>query len=305
MRDRRDYRRRRRPSLVWPVILVTVGALLLLNNLNLLDVNLWQLWRFWPVLIILAGLEILLGRRSLLWNLAIVLVAVLIVAGVVVLLVARPDVLEPSVSGEMVIAEPLEGVEQAELQVSFGAGELTIGQLVDSLSLIEGELDLATSVRPTWTIERSGDRASMTLGYSQGVGFKGPGKSDNWRLRLSPQASFSLDVDVGAGVVTLDLTGLDIRELKVEGGVGQTTVTFPKQGNISAQVSSGLGALTLEIPEEMAARLRVDRGLSALSVSGRFKKDGADYVTDDWATSENRLDLGISVGIGAVTVREP
>jgi hypothetical protein len=55
----------------------------------------------------------------------------------------------------------------------------------------------------------------------------------------------------------------------------------------------------------MAARLQIDRGLSAVSVSDRFKKVGEGYVTDDWATNENRVDVKIAVGVGLVTVGEP
>jgi hypothetical protein len=48
-----EKRRRTRPSLIWPVILITVGILFLLSNLGVLDINFWELWRLWPVLLIL------------------------------------------------------------------------------------------------------------------------------------------------------------------------------------------------------------------------------------------------------------
>ena len=51
-----------RPSLVGPLILITIGVLLLLNQTGRLrwDV-LWSLWRYWPVILILLGIEILIG----------------------------------------------------------------------------------------------------------------------------------------------------------------------------------------------------------------------------------------------------
>jgi hypothetical protein len=55
----------------------------------------------------------------------------------------------------------------------------------------------------------------------------------------------------------------------------------------------------------MAARIRVDRGLSALDISRRFEKEGDVYLTDDWKTNENRVDLDVDIGVGLVTIREP
>ena len=303
---RESSARRRPPSVFWPVILITAGLLFLLDNLGMLHVNFWELWRLWPILLILAGLDILLAHRSWLGSLIVLVLTLAVIASVVILLVAAPDVLGPSPSGGTErIAEPLDGAERADLEVNFAAGELTIGRLDDSSSLIEGELKLATQKKPIWKIERSGSQASMNLGYRQGEAFQGWNEGDVWALRLSPKAGFSLHVDVGAGGATLDLTGLAIRDLKVQAGAGQTTVVFPAEGQFSAGVNGGVGALVLEIPEGMAARLQIDRGLSAISVSDRFKKEGQGYVTGDWATNENRVDIKVAVGVGVVTVREP
>src|ERR671937_25958 len=40
---------RRRGTVVWPLLLIAVGSLLLLQNLGLLPWSLWgQIWRLWP-----------------------------------------------------------------------------------------------------------------------------------------------------------------------------------------------------------------------------------------------------------------
>jgi len=82
-------------------------------------------------------------------------------------------------------------------------------------------------------------------------------------------------------------------------------VTFPAQGRFAADLNGGVGATVLEIPAGMAARLVVDRGIGTVNVSERYRKDGNTYVTDDWETNSNRLDVKVEVGVGMMTVKEP
>lgn len=51
---------------VWAAVLMAIGVILLLNNLNLLSWEIWVLlWQFWPVILILAGIQIILGKSTL------------------------------------------------------------------------------------------------------------------------------------------------------------------------------------------------------------------------------------------------
>lgn len=295
------------PSLVWPVILITAGALFLLSNLGVLDVNFWELWRLWPVLLILAGLEIILGRRSALGNIIVLIITVLVIGAVVFMLISSPETLGASSSGEVTeIEEPLDGVERADLRVAFAAGDLTIGPLADSASLIQGELDLATQREPVWEIDRSGSRASMNLEYERGNWASSWNQGDSWELFLSPKVGLSLETDIGAGDARIDLTGLDIRELDVSAGAGRSTITLPEEGDFTAHVAGGVGELIVEIPEGMAARVQVRRGLGGVDILGRLDSRGDGlYQTDDWETNDDRVDIEIEVGLGLIEIREP
>ena len=61
------------------LILIFLGIIFLLNNFNLLPLYTWEnIWKFWPVILILWGLEVLLGK-SVVANLVIMVITVLIV----------------------------------------------------------------------------------------------------------------------------------------------------------------------------------------------------------------------------------
>lgn len=53
-------------SLFWPILLITIGFILLANNFDLIPWNIWDsLLHFWPIILILIGLEILLGKSRI------------------------------------------------------------------------------------------------------------------------------------------------------------------------------------------------------------------------------------------------
>jgi hypothetical protein len=71
-----------RNSLFGPVLLIGLGILFLFSNLGVLDLDFWSiLFRFWPVLLIAVGLDILLGRRSGVGALLALLLLALVILG--------------------------------------------------------------------------------------------------------------------------------------------------------------------------------------------------------------------------------
>ncbi|RJR25472.1 hypothetical protein C4578_01560 [Candidatus Microgenomates bacterium] len=49
-------------GVTWAVFLIFAGVILLLNNLGLVSWSVWaSLWKFWPLILVLGGLEIIFG----------------------------------------------------------------------------------------------------------------------------------------------------------------------------------------------------------------------------------------------------
>jgi hypothetical protein len=58
--------KKRRPSFIWPIILITLGVMFLLSNLGIIEENIWnQFWRLWPLLFIAVGLDSLFRRNEI------------------------------------------------------------------------------------------------------------------------------------------------------------------------------------------------------------------------------------------------
>jgi hypothetical protein len=84
------------PSFAWPILLIGAGVIFLLANLGMVPGSPgFLLSRLWPVILIVIGIELVLGRRAR-WLSA--LLALLVVAAVIALLFMNPPLpfLDPS-----------------------------------------------------------------------------------------------------------------------------------------------------------------------------------------------------------------
>ncbi|MDP2953768.1 MAG: DUF5668 domain-containing protein, partial [Chloroflexota bacterium] len=118
------------------LILITLGVLFLLQNLGVLPWGLWgTLWHFWPVILILIGINILWGQHSPWLMLAVTGVVLLGVIGAAVWIQGSQ-----STAVTTPFSQPLQGVERAEVEIGFGAGELVVtGLPAASSNLVEGK----------------------------------------------------------------------------------------------------------------------------------------------------------------------
>ena len=120
---------------IWGIILVFVGVVLLLQNFNILPWGLWaMLWTFWPVILILIGLNIIIGRRKP-WLSAFLVLAVL---GVFLGLAAWQYQMPPCQEVAITHLEPRGDLREAVVDVEFQAGRLRLFALpTDSPNLVE------------------------------------------------------------------------------------------------------------------------------------------------------------------------
>ena len=297
----------RRPGLFWPLILIGLGALLLLQNLGYLPAGLWAaLAQLWPVVFILLGLDLLVGRRSSAGAAAVLVVGALVVIGALTWAALRAQQLPAG--APQTLAQPPQSATSLEVTISFDAGELSLSALGPSASALEGEVTNGPgeSADLTYRVDNGGvGRLALDQrGEALLLPFLAARNATAvWAVRLTPNLPLALDVTTGAGRTTLDLTGLEVQALTLRAGVGETVVTFPSTGALTAVLNTGVGNTTLTLPAGLAARLTVRSGLTNLTVPARFSRADNVYTTPGFSATGDYLDLELNAGIGNVTVK--
>ena len=164
--------RRAGRSVLGPLALIALGVLFLLDNLGLVPGLNWAaVWRYWPVALILLGLNVLVSQaRRPLGTVLSFLVAAVAVAFFGYLLLSGPAEGGRDRLGLPVPAQELRretfalgaaGVDSAEISLDLGNDPTTIGPLSGD-GLIAGAIWTADDLR--LEPERDGGRLALTVG---------------------------------------------------------------------------------------------------------------------------------------------
>jgi len=263
----------RRGRTFWGAVLLLVGTLLLLENLGILTVDVWQV--LWPSLIILFGMWFLLrsttGPKSL-----------------------------PIETFQV----PLDGASKLHLALHYGAGRLHVGPGSSAEAALEGTfeggLDHEVNRRDTdlhvdLRVPTDDVLDLIPWGADHGL---------DWDLKLSDGVEVELSVDAGASENRLDLGGLNVSRLAFKTGASDTRIRFSERPeNAQAEISLGAASAKLTIPDNVAASVRINSGLSGIKIDEhRFPRQGETYESPSFASAAQRLTIRIEAGVGSVEI---
>ncbi len=320
--------RRRLSNLIGPLMLIVLGVLLLLYNLNVIDADLWDfIFGLWPLLVMAVAVSMLLGGGSLFFPLTIIAFAAgfladnlgivewdmwealgqlwplfLVAIGLDVLVLSRFRT-QAGHTEEIYLAP--DGATTARIKLEMGIGRMRLRAGQSPTGLVTGSAQLGPdeSLKQSYRLHNGEARVQIKQAVPWNYFFTGGWMSErHWDLSINPALPTRLDIDGGLGDRTLDLQTLNLTRLEVDGGIGALTLTLPAQGRLQARIDGGIGDKTVFVPAGVGARIQIDSGLGSRQVRGALTQQGNVYTTPDLESTQHRLDMKIDHGIGSLTV---
>ncbi len=302
---------RRGVRLFWPIVLIGAGAILLLSNLGVIHGNPWTIMlQLWPVLLIALGLEILFGGSTGWRAVVSALLGLALVGGILWILIAQPAIPGLNFGGGNLqttnISHPLNGVESARAELSFGAGTEQ-GLRLERFQQFDRRPLAAPTARRTFRVSASGDRATIALSPgSASVPMVLPSVSgETWDVGLNSSVTYQLDLNAGVGQSRIDLTKLRLSGGGIDGGVGTSELYLPGKGNYRLTINGGVGTIRIYVPSGLAVRAEVNGGLGSFNrLPGMQEVRDNVYETPGFSTAENTVTLIIDGGVGSISMVE-
>ncbi|HEX7456522.1 MAG TPA: DUF5668 domain-containing protein [Candidatus Nanoarchaeia archaeon] len=288
---------------VAPIILIILGGIFLLNNFGILPWSIWtNLWKFWPVILILIGVEYLIGQPI---SLKTTLILLLLIFLIPVIFAVNPFTRNPLATNELTISEPLGSLIKAKIIVDLPATNLNIKASTASAELIEGKISFSKAAnKPKISTEESfGQKiVKITQDAQAGIPFLSSLRN-NTNLLLTGQIPLEIQINTGASKEKIDLRDLRIDYLEINSQASDLDITFGDLYSSRAKIKTSASSLVIKIPKEIDARVKIDSKVKNTSIANRFKKVNSEYKTKDFDKAFTRLDIQIEAVAGSITIK--
>ena len=298
-------------NIFWGIILIFLGVLFILSNLNLIHFDWFYLWRLWPVILILWGVSILPAH-----NLIKMFLTLVVLAGTVYFMVDNTVAWEKGNSwnierwDEWDEAENLpvnqnfsipydDSVSSATLELDLAAGSFYIDDSTDNLIDFEKRGD---KVKYSYNIKRMDDNAVIKIEREKSQIVVGK-KNHSVSLNLNAEPVWDLNLDVGAAALEFDLSDFRVRNLDLEGGAASLEIRLGERyQEIYVNIDAGASSIVLAVPESSGCDLKINTVLSGKTIQGFEKTEKGHYRTENFDEAENKIFIEVDAAVSSYEI---
>lgn len=202
----------------------------------------------------------------------------------------------------------LDPITKAKVEISMGIGQVYVSdgteQFMDGKFLYENNM-----IAPIIQYEQKDESGFLNISQKQRSRlfyFNFFGAKDNqneYRIQLNDQVPLDLLLKTGVGKNELNLKNLNLTNLVIEAGVGETIIDLNGAWHTSfdVDISTGIGKTKVILPDNIGVKLISTKGIGSLSIDG-FSKEGNDYFNQAYESSDIRMNITLDMGIGEVII---
>ncbi len=311
--------------IIWGVLLLFIGGVLLLENLGVIQFYWRNVWGFWPVFLIIAGINLLLNRNGSQTGSMISLCILVIALGFLFVKGQQKpinggfwsawkdrkierfqdieDVIEENEGvGGMHFAEtylPSDSTKKAVLNISGGGVSFDLDNSTDSL--FEANVDRKKGL---FSLTKNSTDSVNTLTFKMGDNKKGKNSwkfnsaGNNVKISLNRNPEWALNLSVGAGELDFDLKDYKVRTLNFDGGAADVKLVIGDSLPIAdVNVKTGVANVEIKVPSASGCRISTHTGLAAKDFKGFTKISDGIYETPNYKSSKNKVFIKLDGGL--------
>ena len=303
-------------KIVWGITLVFVGSILLLDNFDVIDFYWRTVWHFWPLILILSGLNLVFSKaKQSPAGKALVILLTCVVLGAVAYVGStrsnhnanwffnNDEELSASDTNQVrTFSETYNpAIPNAALTIEGGA---TVYELKEATSqLFEAEVNQSYG---QYTLTKSSTDSLDKVQFKMHDSSWNLKKSNANKavLRLNPNPIWSIQLDMGAGKADFDLTAYKLADLSIKGGAAAFEVKLGQPLTLTTvSVDTGVADVKVSIPENAACQIEYEGGLTSKSFEGFDKKRDGLYESANYATAATKIHIKLNGGLSSFKVK--
>lgn len=295
-------------QLFWGFFFFTVGILFLLEKKDYLIIDFEAVWSYWPILLIIAGLSIMLKGtfvKPVLSIISGVLLGFFLFAPFVLIYhdidLSEVDFNDAEYEHISFSEELLDTNGNATLWLEAGMGKVIIEGTTDKLfdgyfSGFINNYDVKTN--------RTDDRTIVKLDYEpHKIKFFGKQKKNILNIELNENPVWDMKLEFGAASANIDLSEYKIENFSMHTGASSTKLKFgSKTDTINANIEIGAASLKIYIPYDSGCKLQSNMLLISKDFEGFNKLDDGKYLTENFDNSANKIFIHLDGGVSSLKI---
>lgn len=301
--------------IIWGIVLLFLGGILLLQNFNVINFEWSVIWRFWPVILILIGANMLFSNsRSSAGAVVTILITVVVLS-----FIGYKGINHDEIENEGWITDDSH-IERDDTQKTTVFSEPYTAGTRNAILNIEGGAtnfilrDTASELFNAHVKKHIGNYSvfKFSTDSTETVDFKMTGEA-KWDMKknvsnqvvmtLNPEPVWDINLETGAGKTSFDLTKYKIRKVKLEGGVAKFDIKLGSLHKTTVvDVESGVSKIIISIPRSAGCEIKTESGLSSLDFKGFTKLSDNSFQTPNFASAQQKIIINMEGGLSKFKV---
>ena len=299
----------------WGIFFVTIGILILLNNLGKMYFDLSDLWKYWPLVLILWGITFLVKNNILKVFLSAVSAIILAFAIVGFFNYAfnfvdnrftiNDNGIHLEVDGDVDTTNYFEPynrqIKNAEFDFKAGAGSFKIEDTTHGLvsAVTNG---VKYNFEMTRTNNDSGSVVQFEMKHKR-FSFNDGKFRNKAIIKLNSLPDWDLNFDVGAASAYLDLRSYKTHNINVKMGAASLKIKLGDRSKlIRLNIKSGASSVDVYVPNSSGCEITTHTALSSKDFKDFEKINSNFYRTDNFDKSEKKIFIYLNSGISSIKV---
>ncbi|MBU0475161.1 MAG: hypothetical protein KKF62_13485 [Bacteroidetes bacterium] len=291
-------------QLFWGFLFLTIGTLFLLdkNDYSLFIPD--SIINYWPILIILWGVAILLKGT-------VIKPIVSVISGIFVGLFLYGSIFgfnhisynysDKEVTTSDFYEDYKDSTKNATLSIRTGIGKISVAGSTDKL--ISGS---SSGVYNTFNFKTRyrNDNARIVLRHTKDeIELFGDNNYSNVEFSLNQNPVWNIDLQVGAAKVKMDLSEYKVAEFNLETGASTSDLKFGnKEENLKLNVQMGAATLNIHIPRESGCQIKGDMVLVVKDLEGFSEIDDKHFQTENFNNATNKIFINFDGGVSTLKI---
>ena len=299
----------------WGLLFVSIGILILLKNLGFLYIDLSNIWKFWPLVIILWGISYFTKNsivKASIAGIAALILAVTLFAFfnssynfICNSIAVRDDDFNFSIGENTDTSnynEPYNSdVKYGEFNLKAGAGTFILNDSSDDLMNA-----VTQGIKNNYELTRqdNDDKAVVTMNMKKRhFVFNDEHNKNKTRIKLNALPIWNLNFEVGAAAMDLDLSPFKTDKIEIKMGAASLKAKIGNKSDVTnLYVKAGVSSVDIVVPESSGCEVQCKAALSSKDFNDFIKVDSNHYKTGNFDNAKKKIYIEIETGISSIHV---